>query len=69
MTITVVISLVVITFGTVGLIYRMRGRKQAVDQLAEIYPKVEQLIAIYSLLCWRKADQQLANKIPTNCLK
>lgn len=41
----------------VGIIFRIYSNIAARDQLASMYPKLEKLVAIYSLVGWRKPEQ------------
>lgn len=41
-----------------GIFYRIYTKTKVKNQFVKMYPKVEQLIGIYSLLCWRSAEQQ-----------
>jgi hypothetical protein len=52
---------IVFAIAIAGIAYRVIIRKMETDELSKIYPKLEQLVGIYSLVGWRHSQQQAPN--------
>ncbi len=52
-----IIIVIVTLMGILGIAYSLKHTTEERDTISEVYPRVEKLIAIYSILAWRHPQQ------------